>query len=178
MEVDHPTAAEAAAAIELKKTPAQTASEKAIFTEAYGDFVQLCKLIGKEFGARALELERLATVAESGAPEDHAKFLTDYAYCVAVLADKTEGLKAPVGLLSRVGHLGDEVSKECRDAWVAGYPGMEVSEDDGCRPMSNQLARAWRIQMTHESRVPRPQGRSPFSRGSPNFAALLAAMAD
>lgn len=177
MEVDHPTAAEAAAAIELKKTPVQTASEKAIFDEAYGDFVQLCKLTGKELGARARELERLATAAENAAPEHCAKFLIDYAFCVAVLAGKTEGLKGAVSLLSRVGHLGDEVSKECTDAWTAGS-GMEACEDGGCRPMSNPLARAWRIQMTHESRVPRPKGRSPFSSGNPDFAALLSALAD
>lgn len=178
MEVDPPTAAEAAAAIELKKTPAQTASEKAIFTEAYGDFVQLCKLTGKELRARAQELERLANAAENAAPEDHAKFLIDYAYCVGALASKTEVIRREVGLLATVGHLDGKLSKECVDAWIAGYPGMEASEDGGCKPMSNQLARAWRIQMTHEDRVPRPQGRSPFSRGSPNFAALLAAMAD
>jgi len=181
MEVDPlitTTAAEAAAAVELKKTPVMTASEKAIFTEAYGDFVQLCKLTGKELGARALELERLATAAEGAAAEDYSQLLLDYAYCVGVMASKTKKLQEVVSLLVRAGHLDDEVSKEFVDAWNAGYPGMETSEDGGCKPMSNPLARAWRIQNTHESRVPRPQGRSPFSSGGPNFAALLSALAD
>lgn len=171
MEADPPTTTTDA-------TPVQTAAEKSIFAEAYEDFVVLCKLQGKELAARALELERLATEVEGNLSSDNSKILLDHAFCLGVLANTVGRLRSVVTLLMRVGHLDTELSKEGVAAWNAGVPGMEVCEDNTCRPMSNQLARAWRIQNTHVDRVPRSQGRSPFSSGGSNFAALLAAMAD
>ena len=77
-----------------KKENTMTLKEKRAFDEAYADFVSLCKLQGKELGARCLELERLATEAEGNSSSDYSKLLIDHAFCVGVLADGAQVLRS------------------------------------------------------------------------------------
>ncbi len=161
-----------------KKEYIMTPTEKRVFDEVYADFVSLCKLQGKELAVRCLELERLATEAEGNLSSDYSKLLIDHAFCVGSLAHKAQNLQVAVTRLADMGHLEEEVGKECVDAWTTGYPGLEAGETGGCMAMSKQLERAWRIMLMHSNRSPGPKGRSPFSSGGPNLAALLAAMAD
>lgn len=161
-----------------KKENTMTPTEKRVFDEAYADFVSLCKLQGKELAVRCLELERLATEAEGNLSSDYSNLLIDHAFCVGSLAHKAQNLQVAVTRLADMGHLEEDVGKECVDAWTTGYPGLEAGDTGGCMAMSKQLERAWRIMLMHNNRSPGPKGRSPFSSGGANFAALLAAMAN
>ena len=155
-----------------KKENTMTLKEKRAFDEAYADFVSLCKLQGKELGARCLELERLATEAEGNSSSDYSKLLIDHAFCVGVLADGAQVLRSAAMRLADMGHLEKEVSKECVDAWTTGYPGLVPGETGGCMAMSKQLERAWKIMLIHNKRGPRSRS------GGLDVGALLAAMAN
>lgn len=161
-----------------KKEYTMTLEEKRAFDEAYADFVSLCKLQGKELAVRCLELERLATEAEGNLSSDNSKNLVDYAFCVGVLADKAQRLQGAVSRLADMGHLEEDVGKECVDAWTAGYPGLVAGETGGCMAMSKQLERAWKIMLIHNKGGPGLRCGPPSRSGGANFAALLAAMAN
>jgi hypothetical protein len=142
----------------------------AIFKEASEDFIQLCKLVGKEVAARGELLEQTALAAERE-PDAPITRLTEFAFVFGQFLEHNSQLIKVVRYLTTAGNLPEHVSPFTLAVWKAGYPGMELNER-----VSNPCMAAWKVQAAHNERKLQGYG-LPGLGPSPGIAAILAALA-
>lgn len=146
-------------------------SNAAIFEEASTDFIQLCKLVGKEVAARGAALEQVALAAERE-PDAPITELTQFAYVFGQFLEQNAQLVKAVRYLTVAGKLPNEISPLTLAIWKAGYPDMELNAR-----VSNPCMDAWKVQSAHNERE--LQGyKMPSPGPGAGLARILAALAE